>query len=174
MKKQLEINIKDNLQEYLPSIFLLLNNENIKWDKIAMKYQDELYSRLSKSKIAKEGNDITSYEVCLFDVITRVVMGDFSFYNLLKFVDDIFRNLAKKTTEAEKKFLKDTMYNVLINTDKNYLNFIGEFAALNNMKNEEWELLSTEQPLTDNKKSIKADFEIRKNSITLLVEIVKM
>ncbi len=169
---ELEINIKDNLRQYLPSIFLLLNENNIDWKNITIKYQKELNSRFLKLNDAKKnGKETIQIEACLFDIITRVAVSDISFFNLLKFFDDLFINLAAKTTEAEKKLLRTTIYNLLINTDTKYLNFIGELAVLNNLKNTGFELLQTEQPLTSSKESTKIDFTVKQNNKILLVEV---
>lgn len=173
MKKEIEIDIKNNLKKYLPSIFLLLGNNSINWKKITEKYQEILYSR--KEKLLKSEKGVIHVEACLLDVISKVVQQDYSFLNLLKLFDETFFNLSQKTTIFEKKLLKQTVFNVLVNTNKNYLNFIGEFLVLNNLKNAGFELLKTEEPLSmGEEESTRVDFTVKIKECVLLVEVLNI
>jgi hypothetical protein len=168
-----EIDVKNNLQQYLPSVFSLLNDQKIDWVKISKKYQTELFSRMEK--LSKSGEKTISVEACLFDIVSKVVQSDYSYHNLLKFIDSVFENLTDKTSDEEKSLLRDSVFHVLINTDKNYLNFVGEFAVLNNLKNAGFTLIQTEEALNDSKKgSTKVDFTVNRNNKTLLIEVVNI
>ena len=86
----------------------------------------------------------------------------------------VFTNLAEKTTLKEKKLLSKTIYFALTNIDKNYLNFIGELAILNLLKNADFELLQTEFPLSDNHESKSIDFLVFKEGKSSLLEVVNI
>jgi len=170
---KLEIDVENNLQQYLPSIFLLLNDKKINWNKISRKYQKELYSR--KERLFGTGKVDILIEGCLLDIISKTIQSDFSHYTLLRFIDDLFTELAKNTTDKEKLFLRDSIYNVLINTDTKYLNFIGEFAILNHFKRLNYELIQSEQELDkSDKNSTRVDFTLSKASETYMIEVVNI
>jgi len=169
----LEIDIEGNLETYLPSIFSLLDKEKINWIKISKQYQKELEYR--KNKLFHLGEKEIVVEACLFDVITQVLKGHSKYLDLLRFFNEIFLNLKKKTSVEEKKLLKTTIYNLLINVDKNYLNFIGEMAILNNLKNDGYILVAIEYPLnaeSDNSKSV--DFIIQKGEKYTAIEVMNI
>jgi hypothetical protein len=168
-----KINIKEKLVFFLPSIFALLGEQEIDWDSVSEKYEKELYSRIARMEEAKKnGLDSIIFEACLFDIIVEVFKQRKGHEIFLNFINEVIVNITKTATSEEKARLSKTIYNLMINTDKNYLNFVGELAVLNLLLGYGFKLERTEEPLyADFDESARIDFTLSKDGKPLLVEV---
>jgi hypothetical protein len=174
LRMKMQVDIKSNLAKYLPSAFALLGKNSIDWNKITANYNAVLIER------KKRMNDLNvktiQREACIFDIITEAFYNkSFPHYALLDFFNSIFFELSKITTKTEKNLIKNTLYHVLISTDKNYLNFIGEFAVLWMLKKAGFMLFDVEHPLNEfviNSKRI--DFVMTKDNKVYGIEVVNI
>ncbi len=167
------IYIRDNLRNYMPAIHLLLNGEEeeVKWDYIALKYRETQLSR-KRQVDALSPEDKIFFEACFLDIVARLVTGDRTFVNLVRFINTIFLDLIAKTDERERKLLPKTIYNMLVSMDARYLNYVGELAVLNNLKSSGFVLQQTEEPLVpEDGETTTIDFTVKNDKFTLLVEV---
>ena len=101
---------------------------------------------------------------------TGVADGMFDWYCSL------FESLSSTLTSFEKSLIHNSIYNLLIEPDKNYLNFIGELATLNEIKKQfKCDLISVEEPI-QNENNFTADFLFsgKDGNTNVLVEVVNL
>lgn len=172
-KLRIDIDIENNLKKYLPSIFDLLGENKISWTNINKLTQKEFNRRIAILKA--EGRETLIVEGSFVDAINRGLKGEVEVFNYLFFLNALFTNLSKSLSKNEKKWTAKTIRDLLTVFDKNYRNFIGEFAILNKFKMDGYTLLRTEQPLNkSNPKGVSADFLVQRGEIKGLIEVVNI
>lgn len=170
-----QIDVRERLRQFLPSLFLLIDDYKFGWNKINNglnnKYQ-QLRLRAQKSK------DPLIIEASLYNIIIEAINGKSQAKMLLKFFDNVLYELSIVLTSNDKLLIKKNILDILISFDKNYLNFFGELAVLNQLvKLNVYRLINVEEPVNKNNPGGTAiDFKLL-NNITnkeILVEVVNL
>ncbi|EHQ27543.1 hypothetical protein [Mucilaginibacter paludis] len=169
----MKYDVRPFLKIKMPGLLDLLGTQNISWKTINKNFgkklqriKDEL--TLTQKPIFKEA---TFYSV-LMSKHYKTGEGDgmFDWYSTL------FQSLSSNLNPVEKALIHHSIYNLLIEPDKNYLNFIGELAVLNEIKKQEgYDLINIEEQI-QKENNTTADFLIlRKHDDTnILVEVVNL
>jgi hypothetical protein len=169
------IDAATHLRIRFPGFFQLSGESPIKWDKVNKRRIARHEENLAKFEKTKKPFSI---ETSFFNVIDKAHAGDPQAQASFHHIQNLFRQLARATTPEEKKMIRAALYGLLTNTNKNYLNFLGELSALNYLKKKEpLKLIATERPLFPEKpKSTKIDFHFKheKTQSETLVEIVNI
>ncbi len=124
----MHIDIKNTLKRLMPSIFKLIDGESFRWEAINKSFQKVLLSRESKY-ITK--NEIITVESTFIDVVIRASLNKPESAIIFSHFEFLFKKLDENLLSSEKKLLKTTIYNLITNYDKNYLNFLSELSVLN-------------------------------------------
>jgi len=122
--------IKNRLQEYMPALIELLNDEKISWREINIHFNKEFEIR--KQKYLDNGNYLLT-SASFYDIITEKINGNKSAERLFIFINRIIEELIIEVPATLIGKLKKTIFNLLTNFDYNYLNFVAELAVLNNL-----------------------------------------
>jgi hypothetical protein len=169
------IDLENRLKSYMPSIFELLEGHNLsrkQWKKLNKNFINKFNER-KKSYTAN--NDYLLVEANMFDIISGAIDRNESALRLLGFFNVLFERLSKNLSKDEKSKIRDTIFNILVNLDHKYRNFIGELAVLNSLlENTTQTLIGVESDIISKKNT--ADYTIGKrgNSEIELVEIVNI
>lgn len=123
----LQVDMKTKLTEYFPALFTLLENEPLDWKAINEKFSANHLKRLTNYI----HGDRQLLEANVYDIISEALNGNSQARRMLSFFQHTLEELSRHLDLAGKKKLKKTLYNLLIETDLNYLNYIGELAVLN-------------------------------------------
>jgi hypothetical protein len=148
----LQVDVEPKLREHFPILFELLEGERLDWGKINTKFSETHLKRLTD--FIHGNNELI--EANFFDVLTEYWKGNKQGIRMLNFFRSLLDDINRNLDIADKKKIKKTLYNLLIEFDLNYLNYIGELAVLNSfIRNREYRLNRIESPLGNKKK---ADF----------------
>ena len=155
----LNINLKDVLRNRIPELLKFVGEDtSFSWA--------SLNKKINKYHIKKIENyvyDNTMVNECsLLDVILiAIVLKERSAILLLNYIRKLFENLNKYLIANEKLLLRCKVYDILINFDHKYLNFLGEFSVLCLFcSNSIYTLLDVEYELPSGKK---IDYLVRQN-----------
>jgi len=169
-----KLDIRGNLKRYIPSIFLLIDENKISWVGITKRFTKAFEKR--KKEYYNNGMSLI-VELDIYGLIIQAYEGQKDAQRLFVFLDNIFRSLGKRLNRKEKSLIRENMYNVLTNMDRNYLNFVGELAVLDYLVKREFTLLGAEVLLNPKAKTgVKADFcfHHKKTNKNLLIEVVNI
>ncbi len=173
MGKEIIFNVEPRLKEYFPEIFLLLDTNKISWTRINRLFQTSKEERMGEMKSL--GIEKKEYQYCFLDVVHYWVQNNKEGFDQMSFFGTLFEALSKCLEKNEKQMMAKTIYNLLTNFDKNYLNFVGEFAILNILILNGCKLLEVEKPIhADNPKGVKADFLVTQFGVKKYVEVVNI
>ena len=126
----MKLDIKNNLKKLMPSIFKLIDEESFKWESINKSFQKVKENR-GKQYVTKKEEFLR--ELSFLDVINRASLKNIDLLIMTGYFELVFNELEKNLLSEEKKLIKTTIYNLLTNYDKNYLNFLSELSILNYM-----------------------------------------
>lgn len=165
------LDIKGRIQQYIPALIELLGNETISWGRITNQFKKIFESRKQKY-IAN--NNYLEIEASLYDIIIATINGNKQAEILFIFFNRLIEELIQFVPREHIGKLKKTVYDLLTNFDKNYLNFIGELAILNNLlKSGNYFLEDIEYPL-GNGNSIDFKFYNISSAKSVLIEVVNI
>lgn len=169
------IDLKERLQEYIPSLFKLLDKDNFPWAKINREFEIHLNKR--KDIAAHEGGvyDIYYKDITFFDIISEFKKGE-RFGALVEFslVDNLFEQLSEKLTEEGKKKIRKSLIKILTQLQYNFRHTLGELIVLNKfLQSGSYDLESLDYPFPPPSKK-DADFALKdlNDGRILLVELV--
>ncbi|MCV9386930.1 hypothetical protein [Reichenbachiella ulvae] len=166
-------NIKAALEQHMPSFLQLLGNNNISWNRINQIFEE--YIQKAKEEFAETQTLITR-EATFFSIMKSQVTGDGLGAAQFDFYDQLFNDLFHLLSYQERNMLGGTLKSILIQLEKDYLNFIGELAVLYFYKiNTDFKLIKVEEKVFDNK-NISADFLFSSESLNdqFLIEVVNI
>jgi hypothetical protein len=169
----MKYDVRPFLEMKMSGLLDLLGTNNISWVTINKNFSRNLEK--VKSDLALSQNSIyreaTFYSVLISEHYnTGEGAGMFDWYRTL------FQSLSSILTPAEKALTNHSIYNLLIEPDKNYLNFIGELAVLNEIKKQPGcNLINVEEKI-QNENNSTADFLILNeyDNAQILVEVVNL
>lgn len=161
---------KNILQIFLPDLIKILGDDrNFGWTKV-----NSLVNDLVKKRTEIYGSGTIMVNATIFDVMVSAKNGTKQTLLQLDFFNRFFKDLNNLLNDDEKIMIRLTIENVLKSPDNNYMNFVGEIAALTNlMRTGLYRLEKVEYPI-DNGKSI--DFLLRNITTNerVLAEIVSI
>jgi hypothetical protein len=166
----LKVDLKAKLNEYLPVLFELLDNKPFSWAKINDQFSTTHLTRLTNYF----NGDRKPIEVNFYDVISESLNGNASGTRMLTFFRNLLEELSIALEKQGKKMIRETLYNLLIEPDLNYLNYIGELAVLNLfVRKHKCELLEIASPLGNGND---ADFRLRDvtTGATYFIDVVNI
>ena len=161
--------VKINLAMFVPALVRLIGASPFPWKKF-----DELFNSEVKRRIEKGNGEPVTVEATLYDIIIEAKKENNSAIGLLHFLNRMFEELSTNLNETEKAFLRKNISDMLGSMTKEYLNYVGEIATLNNLiKTKAYRLEGVEEPM-GNGKTI--DFKLAKieSGKVFLVEIVNI
>jgi hypothetical protein len=161
--------VKENLKIFTPQIVTLVDSENFPWGRINSKFN----KRIDKI-LAEETSDVFNLEATIYDHIISAKKKNSSSLGLLKYFNLLFKELNKNLVGVERDLVKTNVINMLSSFDKQFLNYLGELAVLNQLiKSSTFSLIACEEELP-NGKSIDFLFENKIEPMKLLVEVVNI
>lgn len=161
--------VKENLEEFIPSLVALVDGKNFPWDRIEGLFDKKIAAREAESKA-----EAIQVEACIYDLIIAARMQNQQAVRLLHFLDELFENLTNTLNATEKPLLKRTVQQMLESLDSKYLNFLGEIATLNNLlQSGSYQLIGIEDKMP-NGKSIDFKLKLVGQDKFLLVEVVNI
>lgn len=165
------LDIKSKLQEYLPSVINLLNDDVIGWANINKLFEADFQKRMKRYS---DNNDALRVECSFYDIISASLGGNPYAIKQLDFFDKVFKNLDKNIPIQKKVELKSLVYSLLTNFDRIYLNQIGELAILNSfLSSNNYSLEVIEFPLGNGNRIDFKLFNQNKND-SVLIEILNI
>jgi len=172
-REESKYDIQIFIRNYMADFYSLIEVQSISWNNINRIFGNHLNK--VKKQFNKNGRpvlrDATFYSVVI-SKINKDGKGDgmFDFYNSL------FYSLSLHLDESQKKLIHKTLYNILVEVDKNYLNFIGELAVLNAiLKTKQYEFKNVEEKIKFGS-NVSADFLFidKQTRLEQLVEVVSI
>jgi hypothetical protein len=166
----LKLDVEQRLKEYFPILFDLLDGQRIDWKSINRKF-GEVFAKREKNF----NNDITDkVQANFYDIISESLNENKQAIRMLNFFRTLLQDLNRVLSIDDKLKIKKTLFNLLIEFDLNYLNYIAELAVLYTFINsKQYHLNRIESPLGNNSK---IDFLLDKSDGTgsVLVEVVSI
>jgi len=158
--------VQYHLNNHLPDLMKLIGNADFPWLDI-----DKMVLTKINERIKASGGQTIMVEANLYDMIVSAKKGNNQAIGLLDFLNSVFKELNLNINSVEKKLVISILKKILTSLSKDYLNFVGEIATLNNFKKKKiFTLEDTEVKLT-NGKSIDFLFSRQDNNQTQLVEV---
>jgi hypothetical protein len=162
--------VEERLRIYFPSLFLLLKDKQFSWGRVNKIFYEEYLNRKAEYEA---NNNYLRMQAGFFDIISASLNGRSDALNLFAFFDNLISELAFRIPDKQKNWLKTTLYNVFTNWDRNYLNFFGELAVLNNFLKAGFTLGKIEERLSSGKEIDFAFFGLDQGK-KVLIEIVNI
>ena len=154
-----DIDLEARLRIYMPAMFRLLKDNNLngkQWRNLHKRFLEVHAERIRKYK---ENENYLLIEANFFDLISSAINGHKPAIRLVGYFDVLYKALNKTLNEDEKKLIRTTDYNSLINMDHKFRNFIGELAVLlNALEGRRYNLVGIERDKIGGGK--KADFTL--------------
>lgn len=152
---------------YLPSLMEVIGDMHLDWDNIDKMFLDKYQQRV---KLAN-GGILENVSACVYDIIVEAKKENRSAIIYLNFLNRLFSELSVNISDKERQLIKTNIRNFLTRLDKDYLNYVGEIAVLNNLLNSKLYTLDKVEKKLPNGKSI--DFTMKRvsNNSTFLLEI---
>ncbi len=172
-QKIIKYDIQPFIRNYMPDFYLLVEVQNISWSKINGIVGNYLV------KIKKEFRETrrpVSRDATFYSIVISRIKNDGKGDGMLDFYNSLFHSLSLQLDESQKRLIHKTLYNILIEVDKNHLNFIGELGVLNEMlKTKQYELKNVEEKIKLDS-NVSADFLFLDNrtGLELLVEVINI
>ncbi len=164
--------IQGNLKKYLPVLFELLAPKNISdGDWLNLNEKLDEYVEAKKRALMETGVPLR-VEANLYGVIINTINGDRSATKLYEFISLTLMDLNRKLSPEQKEQIRDTIYKMLVELNKDYRNFFAELAILNTLLNNGYSLLRVDKDKICGDK--KADFTIEKDGEITLAEVVSI
>ncbi len=171
----MRFDVENRLKLYMPSLFELIGDNTFDWRKIERAFEkkfielEEKYNNIGRPFKTKAS---------LFGIITAVLNNEEGAIYLFEYIDKLFKELTLSLSSDEKKLIIKNVFDVLVNMDEKYLNFIGELSLLNQfLKSGNFKLLEVEAPLDEGIVSTShIDFTLfdKNNESELLLEVVNV
>ncbi len=165
--------VEKSLRICVPFLFELLGSNNISkrdWKKINKKVKNHADE---KKKQFFANNNYLKFETNLYDIIIGATIGgDKPAQIMLIFINTIFFKLTKCLPTEKTALLRDTIYNMLTQFDKDYRNYFAELAVLSMLLENSFTLVRVEKDTISGEKT--ADFTVEKDGEITLVEIVSI
>jgi hypothetical protein len=140
----LRVDLKSKLRDYLPILFELLGDQPFDWKTLNSKFSTNHLKRLN-NHIAGQREPI---EANFYDVISQSLNGNPAGARMLFFFRRLLEELADNLDASGNQKIRKTLYNLLVEPDHNYLNYIGELAVLNLfVRSDDYALQDIESPL---------------------------
>ena len=166
----LQVDVEPKLREHFLILFELLEGERLDWKKINTKFSETHLNRLTD--FIHGNNELI--EANFFDVLTEHWNGNKKGTRMINFFRNLLEDINRNLDIADKKKIKRTLYNLLIEFDLSYLNYIGELAVLNLfIRSKAYRLNRIESPL-GNKKNANFLFDRSNGEGSVLVEVVNV
>lgn len=124
----------------------------------------------------KETQKPVSRDATFYSIVMSKIKKDGKGDGMLDFYNSLFYSLSLQLNESQKKQIHKTLYNILVEVDKNYLNFIGELGVLNEMlKTKQYELKNVEEQIKSDS-NVSADFLFidKQTGLEQLIEVVNI
>jgi len=168
-KAEITLDIKAGLSYYLPSLLQLIEGD-IRWKSL-----NKIFNERFKSYSERyEQGERFPLRMTLYSLVSSAENGNQEHIQVLSFIDNVFKSLAKTMTSKEKLLIKTNIAN-LLEYDHGFLHFLGELCVLNCLlASGICRLEKTEYRLNQNTKGI--DFKILNTDTaeSFLVEIVNI
>lgn len=172
---EIKVDLETRLKLYMPALFRLLGDDNLnsrQWKKLNNKFIKE-YNR--RKSLYEANNNYLLVEANIYDLISSMLSGNKSAFRLIGYFDILFKGLDNNLLAEEKRLIRDTLYDTLINLDHTFRNFIGELSVLLNLVDQRrYGLLGIEKDFIAGRKT--ADFTVLDNTTNTieLVEVVNI
>lgn len=128
------IDLEKILRKEIPEIFEFLGERNLtkwQWKEINEKYVSVNNNRYEQ--YMQNGMKPIQIQASFFDVIHKGFQGkNYGYYVFDDLIRKTITNLSSLLSDKNKDQFKSNLYNILINQDINYRNFIGELLLLEN------------------------------------------
>jgi hypothetical protein len=123
----LQVDVEPKLREHFPILFELLEGQKLDWKSINTKFSETHLKRLTD--FIRGNRELV--ESNFFDVLTEHWKGNKQGTRMLLYFRKLLEELSDNLDIDGKRKIKNTLYNLLIESDLNYLNYIGELSVLN-------------------------------------------
>ena len=148
---------RENLQRFLPNIFLLLNVEP-NWIKINSQINNDHQKRVTKwdeehnDNVEVEPRFLHIYDYPLYYVFHFAFNGRKDALNLLDYFNILFGEISKSVQKDSIKIVTPILHNFLKTINRDYIHYIGELAVLDSlMKTKQYHLGAVERVIEKNK-----------------------
>lgn len=162
------VNIKNKLQEYMPSLLKFLDKEPISWNRINSMFQVEFMKR--KAQYVANDNHLI-VEASIYDILSATLDGNKSAERLFTFLNSLIEELIVQIPKEHLGKMKRTVYNILTSFNKDYLNFVGELAVLNILLRSKLYILEDIEYPIENGKTVDFKFYSKEEAKSILVEV---
>jgi hypothetical protein len=173
MNQRMKYNVMGLLMTYMPSFLELLGDQEISWTSINRILEAHIQKVRDEFAVTQE---VVQKEATFYGVLMNHHFGTGESSGMFDFYDATFKSLCRILSNEEKKPIHRMLSKVLLNPNKDYLNFIGELATLNKlMLTEEYELINIEETIHP-ERAVSADifFKRKKDGIELLIEVLNL
>jgi hypothetical protein len=167
----LDLDLRARLRNYMPVLFKFFDVKDLttdQWSTLESNFTEVYKQRKAKYEA---NNNYLQVKPNFYDIVTGKLRGDEAPTKFFDFIRKLLEELDIKLEPAEKSLIVDTLYNLLINFDNRFLNFLGELLVLNSLKaNRKFVLKKVESQIVDDKN---ADFLFEYEGKSLhLIEVV--
>ena len=168
---EMKLLVKENLELFIPSLFKLLNGQNISWKGINKKFVEKHFER--KEKYDKNDKYLL-VPVNFYDVVTGVMNENPGFTRLLGYFEYVFDELNRNLDGKEKLLVSKTLRNLLNDFTSDYIHYIGELSVLNVLTRSKLLTLDKMEFTLDNGKNMDFRLFCGETNQYLLVEIMNL
>jgi len=169
----MKYDVENILKQHMPSLLDLLGEQRISWTSVNRQLEKHIIAireeyKLTQTIIRKDANFHT--------IIKNKIIGNCQSDGMFDFYNKLFSSLNKILTKEEKKPIHRIVKSILTETNKDYLNFIGELATLNKfMQTGEYNLGNIEEVIHSDQK-ITADILLQRkvDKIEVLIEVLNL
>ena len=117
-------------------------------------------------------NNYLKVETSLYSIISGVIQKEVSAYVKYDFIRTVLKRLITNLPVEQRTLIRKNVYDMLTAFDKDYRNYFGELAVVNQLLEDEYTLVGVEKDKICGGKT--ADFTIKKNGQTRLVVVVNI
>jgi hypothetical protein len=164
-----ETRVQYHLKNHLPDLVGLIGDADFPWLDI-----DNMVLKKINERIKASGGETIMVEANLYDMIVYAKKGNNQAIGLLDFLNKVFKELQSNINSNEKKLIISTLKKILTSLNKDYLNFVGEIATLNNFKKKKIFTLEKTEAELGNGKSIDFLLSRQDNNQRQLIEIINI
>lgn len=172
----MKINLQSKLQEYLPSLFQLIEGD-IRWVSLNNIFNEKFNALNEKYK---RDEKFPLIRLTLYSIIIGALKGDKNCKWFHRYIDNLFKDINHSLGTEEKLLIKQNISN-LLEFGNGFLNYLGELSVLNYyLKTGIYKLIDTEVRKNNitkgNKKGKGIDFKFYDKKINkdILIEVVNI
>jgi len=127
-KRLLPFDLEIPVRNSIPILFELLDDKKIDWKQInktvwrKIQEYEERYIKLGETFLI---------QASFMHILIKSSQDDEPARRLLDYIQKLFEELNIQLDALEKKQIAGTIFNLLVNFDSKYLNFLGELSVLN-------------------------------------------